>query len=98
MKIKDSKSHSYSICRKSTTSTQYKPKLYLDNAHVPPVKLDNCFTYLGRHFNFRMSDNKYKSKLIETTTDQTEIIDELPLHPKNKLKLYQQWTLQKVSW
>ena len=45
-----------------------------------------------------MSDDKHKSELIETITDQIEIIDKLPLHPKNKLKLYQRWTLSKVSW
>ena len=98
MTIKASKCHSFGICKKGTTSTQYKPKLYLDNALVPPVKLDDCFTYLGRHFDFKMSDDKHKSELIETITDQIEIIDKLPLHPKNKLKLYQQWTLSKVSW
>ena len=56
------------------------------NALVPPAKLDDCFTYLGRHFDFKMSDDKHKIELIGTITDQIEIIDELPLHPK------------KVSW
>ena len=98
MTIKASKCHPFGICDKGTISTQYKPKLYLDNALVPPVKLDDCFTYLGRHFDFKMSDDKHKSELIGTITDQIEIIDKLPLHPKNKLKLYQQWTLSKVSW
>ena len=92
MKIKASKCHSFGICKKGTTSTQYKPKLYLDNAIVPLVKLDDCLRYLGCHFDFKMSDGKHKSELIETITDQIEIIDKLPLHPKNKLKLYQQWT------
>ena len=55
-------------------------------------------TYLGHYFDFEMSDDKHKSEFIETITDQIEIIDKLPLHPKNKLKLYQQWTLSKVSW
>ena len=98
MTIKASKCHSFGICKKGTTSTQYKPKLYLDNALVPPANVDDCFTYLGSHFDFKMSDNKHKSELIETITDQIEIIDKLPLHPKNKLKLYKQWTLSKVSW
>ena len=53
--------------------------------------------HLGRHFDFIKSNDKHKSELIETITDQIEIIDELPLHLKNKLKLYQQWTLSKVS-
>ena len=80
------------------SSTQYKQKLYLDNALVPPVKLDDCFTYLGRHFDFKMTDNKHKSELIETVTEQIKIIDKLPLYPKNKLILYQQWKLSKISW
>ena len=44
-----------------------------------------------------MTDDKHKSELIETITDRIEIIDKLPLHPKNKLKLFQQWTLAKIS-
>ena len=92
MTIKASKCHSFGICKKGTTSTQYKPKLYLDNALVPQVKLD-----LGRHFDLKMSDDKHKSEFIGTITDQIEITDKLPLHPKNKLRLYQQWTLLKVS-
>ena len=98
MTVEASRCHSFGICKKGTTSTQYKPKLYLDNALVPPANVDDCFTYLGSHFDFKMSDNKHKSELIETITDQIEIIDKLPLHPKNKLKLYKQWTLSKVSW
>ena len=94
--IKASKCNSFGICKKGTTSTQYTPKLYLDNGLAPPVKLDDCLIYLGRHFDFKMSDDKHRSELIETITDQIEIIDKLPLHRKNKLKLYQQWTLSKV--
>ena len=90
MTIKASKCKLFGICKKGTTSTQYKPKLYLDNALIPPFKLDDSFTYLGRHFYFKMSDDKHKRELIETITYQIEIIDTLPLHPKNKLKLYQQ--------
>ena len=97
-KNKASKFHSFGICKKGTTSTQYKLKLYWDNALVPPAKLDDCFNYLGHHFDFKMSDDKHKSELIETITDKIEIIGKLPLHPKNKLKFYQQWTLSKVSW
>ena len=81
MTIKASEYHLFGICKKGTTSTQYKPKLYLDNALVPPANVDDCFTYLGSHFDFKMSDNKHKSELIETITGQIEIIDKLPFHP-----------------
>ena len=70
----------FGICKKGNTSTQYKPKLYLDNALLPSVKLDDCFNYLDLHFDIEMAD------------------DELPPYPKNKLKLYQQSTLSKISW
>ena len=96
MAIKASQCHSFGICKKGTTSTQYKPKLYLDNALVTSVKLGNWFTYLSRRFDFKMTDDKQKRELIGTITDQIEIIDKLPLHPKYKLKLYQQWT-SKIS-
>ena len=90
MTIKATKCHSLGICKKGTTSTYYKPKLYLDNALVPPVKLDDYFTYLGRHFNFKMTDDKHKNELTETITEQIKITHKLPLHPKIKLKLCQQ--------
>ena len=38
---------------------------------------------VDRHFDFKMTyDKKDKSELIETITDQNEIIDKLPLHPR----------------
>ena len=64
-------------------TTQHKPKLCLDNALVPPVNLDDWFTNLGHQLDFKMSDDKHKRELIETITDQIEIIDKLAFHPKN---------------
>ena len=37
-----------------------------------------------------MTDDKHESELVETVTEQTEILDKLPLQPKYKLKLSQQ--------
>lgn len=45
-----------------------------------------------------MTDEKHISELTETVTEQIEITDKLPLYPKNKLVLYQQWALSKISW
>ena len=98
MTIKASKCDSFAFWKKDSTSTQNEPNLYVDNALVPPAKLYDCFTYLSRHFDFKISDDQYKSELIETITDQFKITNKLPLHSKNKLKLYQQWTLSEVSW
>ena len=87
MTIKASKRHSFGMYKEGTTSIQYNSKLYLDNILVPPVKPDDCFTYLGRHFDFKMTDDKNKSDLIDTVTEQIEIIDKIPLNPKSKVEL-----------
>ena len=74
MTIEASKCHTFGICKKGTASKQYKPKLCLANILVPAVKLDDYFTYLGLYFDFKMTDNKHKGELVETITDQIEII------------------------
>ena len=84
MTIKAFKCHLLGIYKKGTTSTQYKPKLYLDNVLVLPAKLNNCFTSCDRHFEFKMTDDQHRIGLIETVTEQIGIVYKLPFHPKNK--------------
>ena len=98
MTIKTGKCQPFGTCKKGTTSTQYKPKLHLDNLLIYQVKLYDCLTYLSCQFDFKMTNDKHKSELVETATGQIEIIDKLPLQPKYKLKLSQHWTLSKLSW
>ena len=98
MIIRVDKCHSFGIKKKGTLSVQYQPKLYLDNQLVPPIKPDESFTYLGRHFNFKMDDEKHKTELLEEITEKMEAIHQLPLHPRNKLLLYQRVVLSKISW
>ena len=87
------KCHSFGIRKKGSIAAQYKPKLYIANKLVSPTGIDEHFTYLGRHFDFKMSDLKHKENLISTVTEQLSTIDRLPLHPRNKLLLYQRYTL-----
>ena len=82
----------------SNCPSNTKIKITSPNVLVPPVKLDDCLIYLGCHFDFKMTDDKRKSELMETVSEEIKIIDTLPLHPKNKLKLYQQWESLKISW
>ena len=98
MIIRVDKCHSFGIHKKGTLSVQYKPKLYMDNELVPPIEIDKPFTYLGRHFHFQMNAEKHKNDLIDVTTKLMENINHLPLHPRNKLQLYQYVVLSKISW
>ena len=98
LKVKVSKCHSFGIRKKDTSSVQYKPKLYINNLLIAPVEIDDCFTYLGRHFDFKMTNNKHKEEIVKTINDLFTTIDRLPLHPRNKLLVYKRYVLSKVSW
>ena len=94
MTVRVDECHSFGLYKKGSASVQYKPKFYINNKLVPPIEYDEPFTYLGCHFDFKMSDSKHKDQLL----NQLENIDKLPLHPLNKLLLYQRYALSKISW
>ena len=98
MIIRVDKCHTTGIMKKYTTWTQSKPKLYVNNEVIPPLKVDESFKYLGRYFNFSMNNQKHKEELLETTTTTLNNISKLPLHPNNKLNLYSKYFLSKLSW
>ena len=65
--------------------------LFVNNETIPPVKQDECFTYLGRHFDYKMTNNQHKDDLLSDTKNIMKKIDDLPLHPKNKILIYQRY-------
>ena len=61
-------------------------------------KLGESFRYLGRFFDFNMSNNQHMSELSSLVQDLMNDIDIKPLHPKHKLLLYSRYVLSKLSW
>ena len=98
MIIKCSKCHSFGIRKEDTLSKQFKPKLYAGNELIPPIEIEKHFTYLGRHFDFGMTNAVHQQELQNELNTKMKVIDELPLHPRNKLLLYQRYVLSKISW
>ena len=92
------KCSTFGIKKEATKSTQYLPKLFIRNELVPRVKIGESFCYLGRYFDFHMTDEDHKSELNDTLNNMLKEIDELPLHPKNKILLYNRYLLSKISW
>ena len=45
-----------------------------------------------------MSDDDHKYETLDTLNDILSEIEQLPLHPKNKICLYCQYALSKISW
>ena len=84
MIIRVDKCSTFGIKKAITKSVQYLPKLLL----IPNITVGESFKYLGRYFDFHMSNDNHKTELTillinELMTD----IDSKPLHPKNKLLL-----------
>ncbi|CAB3993869.1 Hypothetical predicted protein, partial [Paramuricea clavata] len=98
MIIRVDKCSTFGIRKQVTKSIQYLPKLFINNCLVPRVELGKSFRYLSRHFDFNMSDEDHKSEVYDTLTNILNEIDDLPLHPKNKILLYSRYVLSKISW
>ena len=98
MIIRVDKCCTFGIKKALTKSIQYLPKLLINNQLIPMTRLGENFQYLGRYFNFNMSDEKHKSELTSLAEELMADIDSKPLHPKNKILLYSRYVLSKLSW
>ena len=78
------KCHSFGIKKPRTSSKQFQPKLFANNELIPPVKQDKYFTYQGRHLITKRQTSNTK---MADAKDIMKKIDDLPLHPKNKIGL-----------
>ena len=87
----------FGIKKYSKKSLQFQPKLFCNLQTVPSVKDGESLKYLGRFFDFEMSNENHKTKLLSLFTSLLKEIDDLPLHSKNKLLLYHRYVLSKVS-
>ena len=98
MIIRVDKCFTFGIRKLCTKSVQYLPKLLINGILVPCVEMGESFRYLGRYFDFNMSNNQHMPELSSLVQDLMCDIDEKPLHPKNKLLLYSRYVLSKLSW
>ena len=92
------KCSTFGFRKESTKSAQYLPKLFLNNSLVPHIEVGKSFRYLGHYFDFKMSDEDHKSEVYDTLANILKQIDDLPLHPKNKILWYSRYVLSKIPW
>ena len=98
MIIRVDKCSTFAIKKAITKSVQYLPKLLINNQLIPTIAIGNSFQYLGRYFDFHMSNENHKTEIITQINDLMTDIDSKPLHPKNKLLIYNRYVLSKLSW
>ena len=58
----------FGIKKYSTKSLQFQPKLFINKQTVPSVKNGESFKYLGRFFDFEMSNENHNTKLLSLFT------------------------------
>lgn len=98
MIIRVDKCSTFGIKKALTKSIQYLPKLLINNSLIPAIEIGKPFCYLGRYFDFEMTNNEHKLELLSLTTNLMKEIDLKPLHPKNKILIYTRYVLSKLSW
>ena len=98
MLIRPDKCHSFAMKKHNTKSVQYSPKVYLNNELVKSIKKGESFLYLGRHYDYDMSEQEHKNELTKSLKEFMEKIDGLDVHPKNKMLIYHRYVLGKISW
>ena len=98
MTIRPDKCQSFAMKKVATLCNQYKAKVYINNVQFKGVKDNQSFKYLGRWFSMEMNNIEHKEEFLVTTEKILSMIHQLPLHPRNKLLLYNQYFLSKISW
>ena len=67
--------------------SQFTPNLTIMDAAIPPVKINDGFTYLGKYFDFFMDIESTKKKLIQRLTDFLRTTSALKVEAQLKLKI-----------
>ena len=98
MTIRPDKCQSFALKKFRTLVKQYKPTIYVNNVPVSGINENESFLYLGRWFNFSMNNSGHKRELVETSVNILDPIHKLPLHPQNKLPLYNNYLIPKLCW
>ena len=96
--IKVSKCHVFGMKKIKTDITQYKPFITISKVPIPPVELNENFTYLGKDFSLTMICDHVKNELIQDISCYLQKIDRLPLHPLQKIEICQLYVFSKLKW
>ena len=72
--------------------------MIINNEMIPPVEIGEPFIYLRKSFSFDMSTEHVKNELITDFNKYISILNQFPLHPKNKLQVISKFINSKIRW
>ena len=93
--IKVSKCKTFDIRKYGSKSVQFKPYFRTNNEFIPPAKFNESFVYLDKQYSFGINPAKIKSDHLN---QYMNVIDSLPLHPKNKMMIVSRYDYSKLKW
>ena len=67
----------FGIKKDDTSSTQFKPRLRINNKLISPVKIGDNFIYLRNCFSFNMNNDDIKVELVTDVNDYFDILNQL---------------------
>ena len=91
LSVRIDKCHVFGIKKVGTKSCHYRPYLIINHERIPPVKIDDSFTYLCKDFNLSIDCTKLKNNIIDDIWKYIRKIDVLPFQPKNKIWIVQRF-------
>ena len=96
--IRIDKCHTFGIRKTSAQSTQYQPYLIINNQQIPTVPNEGSFTYLGKQFNFNMSNRSIKEKVMKDLECHIGTINDLPIKSVDKIRIVNRYVYSKIKW
>ena len=94
--IRVDKCTTFGVKKNGRSACQLRPYMIINNEMIPPVEIEESFIYLGNSFSFDMSIEHVKNELTTDFNKDISILNQLPLHPKNKLQVISKFIYSKI--
>ena len=87
-----------SMVIQASTGKRVSPRLSIGCKIIPPVEEDDSFKFLGMTVHIFKNNNTARSSLKDQLQKMLSAIDETPLTPLQKLRLFRLGICPKLSW
>ena len=88
----------FGIKKTSSKSLQYQPYLFINSQQLPPVKINDSFSYLGKSFNFDMNVHEIRAAVEEKIERYLSLIETIPVKNIDKIKILNTYVFSKLRW
>jgi hypothetical protein len=98
MDIRLDKCSSFGMLKKGNQFSQILPNVWLKSGLISATPLNKDFTYLGKLFNFNMSNESAKAAAITKLDLLLDTTSSLPVKPQMKLKILKTYVSSQIAW